>query len=208
MKFIRLFFRRGLLFALLASFASQAMLHATTVRPPTFPQLVARAGFVAETVVKSVRSERITQGANTAIFTYVTFVTRSAITGAVPGEFTLEFLGGTVGEESMTVVGMPQFFVGQRDVVFVEKTTGQICPLVTLGHGRYRIYTDASSSTPRIARDNGVPLEDVSEVELSMPDSASLVGALSRQKRQPLTLDAFVARIRETATEAAVQNAL
>jgi hypothetical protein len=208
MKFNRLFYQRGLLFALLASFASQAMLHATTVRPPTFPQLVARAGFVAETVVKSVRSERITQGANTAIFTYVTFVTRSAITGAVPGEFTLEFLGGTVGEESMTVVGMPQFFIGQRDVVFVEKTTGQICPLVTLGHGRYRVYTDASSPTPLIARDNGVPLEDVSEVELPMPDSANLVGALSRQKRQPLTLDAFVARIRETATEAAVQNAL
>lgn len=208
MKFFRLFFRRGLLFALLASFAPQATLHATTVRPPTFPQLVARAGFVAETVVKSVRSERVTQGGNTAIFTYVTFVTRSAITGAVPGEFTLEFLGGTVGEESMTVVGMPQFFVGQRDVVFVEKTTGQICPLVTLGHGRYRVYTDASSSTPLIARDNGVPLEDVSEVELPMPDSANLVGALSRQKRQPITLDAFVARIRETATEAAVQNAL
>jgi hypothetical protein len=208
MKFIRLFIRRGLLFALLASCASQGMLQATTVRPPTFPQLVTRAGFVAETAIKSVRCERITRGANTAIFTYVTFTTRSAITGAVPGEFTLEFLGGTVGDESMTVVGMPQFFVGQRDVVFVEKTTGQICPLVTWGHGRYRVYTDASSPTLLIARDNGVPLEDVSEVELPLPESANLVGALARQKRQPLTLDAFVARIRETATEAAVQNAL
>jgi hypothetical protein len=39
-----------------------------------------------------------------------------------------------------------------------------------------------------------------------MPDSANLVGALSRQKRQPITLDAFVARIRETARETNVQN--
>jgi hypothetical protein len=205
-KLTRSFPRPGWLLAALAWFIVVPGTHATTVRPPSFPQLVARAGFVAETVVKSVRSERITRGADTAIFTYVTFVARSAITGAVPGEFTLEFLGGTVGEETMTVVGMPQFFVGQRDVVFVEKTTGRICPLVTLGHGRYRVYTDASSSTPLIARDNGVPLEDVAEVELPMPDSANLVGALSRQKRQPITLDAFVARIRETARETNVQN--
>lgn len=208
MNLFRLTIRLSSLLALLVLFSSASISRATTVRPPSFAQLVTRAGFVAETVVKSVRSELLIQGENRAIFTYVTFVTRSAITGAVPGEFTLEFLGGTVGEQSMTVVGMPQFFVGQRDVVFVEKTTGQICPLVTLGHGRYRVYTDASSPTPLIARDNGVPLEDVSEVELPMPDSANLIGALSRQKRQPLTLDAFVARIRETATEAAVQNAL
>ncbi len=198
--------RPGFLFALLLLIVPPSVAHATTVRPPTFPQLVGRSAFVAETVVKSVRSDWVVQGEDRAIITFVTFVTRSAITGAVPGEFTLEFLGGTVGEQTMAVIGMPQFTVGQRDVVFVEKTTGQLCPLVTLGYGRYRVYTDASSPNPLIARDNGVPLEDVAEVALPMPDSAALTGALSAQKRQPLTLAAFAARIRETATELAVPN--
>lgn len=183
-----------------------ATARATTVRPPTFPQLVARAAFVAETVVKSLRSELVTRGADRAIITYVTFSTRSAINGAVPGEFTLEFPGGTVGEESMTVEGMPRFAVGQHDVVFVEKVAGQLCPLVTLGYGRYRVFTDAASPTPLIARDNGVPLEDVAEVSLPMPESPALATALATRKRQPLTLAAFAARIRETASSAPVQN--
>lgn len=65
---------------------------AITVRPPTFPQLAGRAAFVAETTVESLRAEMVHRGADRAIVTYVTFTTRSAITGAVPGEFTLEFL--------------------------------------------------------------------------------------------------------------------
>jgi len=206
MKLNCLLCRSGFLFVLLLLIVLPSVAHATTVRPPTFSQLVGRSAFVAETVVKSVHSELLTRGADRAIVTFVTFATRSAITGAVPGEFTLEFLGGTVGELDMTVVGMPRFIVGQRDVVFVEKTAGQLCPLVTLGYGRYRVYTDASSPTPLIARDNGVPLEDVAEVALPMPDSAALAGALSARKRRPLTLAAFAARIRETATDLAVQN--
>ncbi len=183
-----------------------ASLHATSVRPPTFPQLVARAEFVAETTVKSQRSEIVRTGTDRAIVTTVTFTTLTAINGPVPTEFSLEFMGGTVGEEAMEVEGMPQFAIGQRDVIFVEKRAGQLCPLVTLGYGRYRVYTDATSATPLIARDNGVPLEDIAEVNLPMPESAALSSALARQKRRPLTLAAFTARIRETATEIAVPH--
>lgn len=183
-----------------------ASTRATTVRPPTFPELVGRAEFVAETTVKSLRSEFVYRGADRAISTFVTFTTREAIKGAVPAEFTLEFMGGSVGEEAMEVEGMPRFEPGQHDVVFVEKRSGQLCPLVTLGYGRYRVYTDASSSTPLIARDNGVPLEDVSEVNLPMPTNTALVSALSGLKRGPLTLAAFAARIRDTASEIALQH--
>ena len=71
---------------------------------------------------------------------------------------TLEFLGGSVGELTMDVVGMPRFSVGQTELLFVDQTGGQICPLVAMMFGRYRIQRHPTTGAEFVARDNGAPV--------------------------------------------------
>jgi hypothetical protein len=80
----------------------------------------------------------------------------------------LEFLGGTVGDESLTVQGMPKFAVRDREFVFVQKNGVQFCPLVAMTHGRYRLLRDAATARDYVARDNRTPLTDTAEIGLPM----------------------------------------
>ena len=93
----------------------------------------------------------------------------------------MEFLGGTVGDESLVVTGMPKFARGDREFVFVQKNGVQFCPLVALSHGRYRVLRDAARSRDFIARDNGQPLTDTAEVEQPLQDLPTPVRAARAQ---------------------------
>ena len=51
--------------------------------------------------------------------------------------------GGTIGETTMEVVGMPQFHEGQRSILFVSDDVKAVSPLVGFYHGRMRVEKDA-----------------------------------------------------------------
>ncbi len=186
------------LFALLA--LCFAPLRATSVTPPTLAQLTARAETVFRGEVLSIRSELVTRAGSRAIFTTVTFRIDELLKGALPGAatLTLEFLGGTVGELTMDVAGIPQFAVGQTDILFVEKNGAQICPLVAMMFGRYHVLRDAVTGGEFIARDSGTPLTSVAEIALPFTSSA-LDARLAPLRGSPLTPAAFAAFIREEA---------
>ena len=141
---------------------------ATSVVPPSFPELVAEADAIYRGRVTSVQARRVDRpdGEGSLIKTFVTLTVERVLKGPERSEVTLEFLGGTVGQETMSVSGMPKFNLGAREIVFVQKNGQQFCPLVGLMHGRYRVMRDEATSREHIARDNGVPLTDTSEVEL------------------------------------------
>ena len=103
------------------------------------------------------------------IKTFVTLAVERTLKGADRREVTLEFLGGTVGEESLVVTGMPRFERGAADYLFIERNGVQFCPLVAVRHGRYRLLRDAGGRE-FIARDNSVPLTDVAQVVLPLAD--------------------------------------
>jgi hypothetical protein len=131
------------------------------------------------------------------IKTFVTFAVERVLKGPDQTEVTLEFLGGTVGEETMTVSGMPKFNLGAREIVFVQKNGVQFCPLVALMHGRYRVLRDEATAREHIARDNGLPLTNVAEVELpitTLPGPVRAASAASASTRA-LTPEAFEASI-------------
>lgn len=143
---------------------------ATTVVPPSFSDLVRNADAIHRGTVTAVEARRVAtpDGSGTFIMTYVTVAIERTLKGATAKEVTLEFVGGTLGDDRLIVRGMPTFAVGDREFVFVQKNGVQFCPLVAMMHGRYRVLRDEATAREFVARDNRSPLTDTAEVGLPM----------------------------------------
>lgn len=167
MKLIRAHF-----LALVAGLA-MTNLHATTVIPPTFDQLVSDAELILEGTVTETRSQWIGAGAQRHIATYVTFTVEDSIKGAPGGSYTLEMVGGTVDGETIEVADAPEFKAGDRDILFVEHNGTQFIPLVGIMHGRFHVQTDAKGREI-VAKDSGALLADVAK--LGNDEKAAVTG--------------------------------
>lgn len=147
----------------------------TTVIPPTFDALVAGAGtiFVAEVIGQRAEWEATPHGRS--IVTYVTFRVEDVWKGAAGAVTQLEFLGGTIGNRRMEVVGMPVFRIGQRDVLFVSSTVRAVSPLVGFMHGRMRIERDVATGVDRVRTYDGRSLGSVAQVGARAPASLASI---------------------------------
>ena len=137
---------------------------AMTVIPPTFDELVGQAELIFEGTVNEVKSERIGEGAQRRIVTYVTFGVDEPIKGEPGSAYTIRMLGGTVDGETMEVTDAPKFKKGDRDIVFVENNGKQFIPLVGIMHGRYRVAKDKQTGEQTLLTNSGHPLGDVSQI--------------------------------------------
>ena len=146
---------------------------ATTVIPPEFTQLVNGSDCIVRAVVKSVSSVKKARARGVKIFTEVELEVVEVIAGNPPAKFTLEMLGGRVGQEELTVQGAPRFQVGDEDILFVSGNGRNVSPLSGMMHGRYPILKDATTGRSYVARSNNVPLHDPSEVSLPMTEGAT-----------------------------------
>lgn len=175
-------------------------LRATSVVPPSFAELIEQADAIYRGTVRSVESRHVNRpdGQGTFIKTFVTVAVERTLKGAAREEVTLEFLGGTVGDETLAVQGMPQFAVGDREFVFVQKNGVQFCPLVAMMHGRYREVRDNASGKSYVARDNRQPLTDPAEVAVPMTNLPAPLRAASAPDSidRALTPAAFESSIR------------
>jgi len=145
-------------------------LRATSVIPPSFPELVAEAETIVRGRVTAVTARRVarTDAPGSLIKTYVTLSIERVLKGSAQREVTLELLGGSLGQEHLTVTGMPAFNLGARELVFIQRNGAQFCPLVAMGHGRYRVQHDPVSARDVVLRDNGLPLLEPSAVALPL----------------------------------------
>lgn len=177
--------------------AAGALARATTVEPPTFPQLVGEADAIYRGRVAAVQARRVAAADGSSLIkTFVTFQIDRTLKGLERKETVLEFLGGTVGDETWEVGGMPQFNVGQRSIVFVQKNGVQLCPLVRVMHGRYHVARDDDTGQEYIARENHAPLTDVAEVVQPLVDNPPLPAIPARAAlARALSPDDFEARI-------------
>jgi len=141
---------------------------ATTVVPPTFEQLVGQAEFVVRAEVHDVRCEETLRDGHPVIHTYVTLEVLRSLKGQAPEVMELRLLGGTVGERTLHVPGVPRFTPGERCLLFIENNGRQFCPLVAIMHGRYRVERRATDGLELVRRDNGAPLRAPSDVSLPM----------------------------------------
>jgi hypothetical protein len=136
----------------------------TSVVAPTFDELVARAESVFVARVVAERSTWVDSRAGRAIVTDVTFAIERTIKGPIYAERSLEFLGGTVGDDTLRVSGMPEFHIGDRDVLFVSDSGRPASPLVGFMYGRFRVLRDVRSGVEVVRTHDGRPLASVDEV--------------------------------------------
>lgn len=161
---------------LLAAVVIVCAARGTTVIAPSFDELVANSELVFRGRVTALRAVARQTDTKTAICTEVTFVVERALRGSAGETITLEFLGGEIGGKRLHLAGWPRFVVGDRGIFFVEDRTGSVCPLMRLGHGRYRIAGDPAAGTEHILREDFSVLrgaEDVSRplAEVNPPAS-------------------------------------
>ncbi len=172
---------------LIAAALSVSAASATTVIPPTFDQLVGQAELIFQGSVTDVKSQYVGEGVNRHIATFVSFKVNEQMKGKPGSVFTMEMMGGTVGDQSMEVTDAPKFKVGDRDIVFVEHNGSQFIPLVGIMHGRFRIQKDQVTGREIVATNDGAPLADVTQ--LGRDERAASVGA-------PLTPASFKATVK------------
>lgn len=179
-------------FLLTVCFLAAISASATTVIPPTFDELVGRAELIFEGTVKDVRAQWVGEGSQRHIMTYVTFDVAENVKGQAPQTYTLQMLGGTVGDMTMEVTDTPKFAPGDRDILFVENNGRQFVPLVGIMHGRFHIARDAQTGNEILADDHGDVLRDPTTLgREGSPDAAT--PAITDE---PMTAVAFKAAIR------------
>lgn len=154
-------FPRPLVFG--AALLAAIVVRATTVIPPSFDDLVSRAQLIFQGTVTDVRSEWVGEGGQRHIRSLVTLKVDDSVKGKPGNQVTLEMMGGTVGNETMTVSDAPTFKVGDRDILFVENNGTQFIPLVGIMHGRYRVQKDESGADS-VFTNEGKPLTSVDQV--------------------------------------------
>jgi hypothetical protein len=182
---------------LFAALGARAM----SVIPPTMDELVTAADTVVRGVVTDVRTEEFDSPQGRGIRTLVTLQVERALKGTPGKSVTLSLLGGKVGRRTLRVLGMPEFHIGDREIVFYAGNGSTICPLIAGGHGRYHVRTDAATGRDFVARDNGVPLESTDEISVPL-DGAALLARLKSPARALAPKD-FEARIATTVAQQA-----
>ena len=181
--------------AFVAAFAfcllvSNGGLTASTVDPPTLRQMVQRADRIFVGQVTAVRS----YWTGPSIHTDVTFRSTLAIKGSAGPVVMLTFLGGTVGDVTLEVTGMPQFEVGDEQVLFATDRLRQMSPLVGVWHGRVIVSRDPRTQTARVLRHDRTPFDRAAAV-------TERAAAASPTMIIPMTLDAFLDEVRELIRE-------
>jgi len=163
--------------------------------PPSFAELVVSADTIVRGRVIDVHSAWIETPQGRAIKTFVALRVERALKGKVGDTYTLEFLGGTVGQKSLRIPGMPVFTVGERTIVFAADNGRVVCPLISGGHGRYLVLRDAATARDYVARDNGVPLASTDEVIVPLAPAAALASLASAARAlSPADFESAVAQ--------------
>lgn len=169
---------------------------ATTVLSPEFPTLVNESDFIVHAVTKNVSAEKRIGPRGLKIFTRVEFEIIEVVAGTSPATLTLEFLGGRVGDEVMTVGGMPEFRVGDEDILFVRGNGQSICPLYAMMHGRYSVGREAATGRRYVARSDGTPLQSTAQVAAPLEAQPAEAGEIRAASAVALGPTDFVRQIK------------
>lgn len=191
--------RLRIVLAWLAGLTGALVASATTVVPPDFDQLVQSSDYVIRGRVRTLRNELRVRDGRELPFTQIEIEVKEVIAGAPPASVVLTMLGGRTSDGGrLTIEGVPQFTVGDEDILFVQGNGTNFHPLNAVMHGRYPVKFDKKLGREYVARANGQPLLATAEVALPLADS-KLVRELRRTLRadDALTPGEFARSIRE-----------
>ncbi len=159
---------------------------ALSVLPPSFPELVAEADTIVQGRVVEVTPHRTTSPTGQPlILTRVTWEITDAAKGSADAQLQLDFLGGRIGEDRLTVTGMPTFKVGETTILFAQRDKPSLCPLVAAGHGCYRVVAASEMRDAVVLRNDGTPLTSPNEVGQPLSHQAAAPLAASTSGLSP-----------------------
>ena len=172
---------------------------ATTVIPPTFEQLVQQAEFIFQGTVTNTQSVWVGEGAQRHIETYVTFQIEDNVKGQAGSSYTIQMLGGTVGDETLEISDTPKFKVGDRDILFVEHNNDQFVPLVGISYGRFQVQRDNQTGREVLLNNEGEAVRDLTQ--LGHNQEAAMIADVS----QGISPDNFKSAIHQQLGDSARQ---
>ena len=158
--------------------------------PMSLDAMIMAAPTIVVATVESRRAVAEDYGASRLIVTHVTLRVEQSIKGSAPQTLVVEVLGGTLGDVTLHVSHVPEFRVGDRDVLFLSGAPHAVSPLVGSDQGRFRILADNVSGQPRVLMSDFEPLLSVSQVGAERRGFA-------RTMSDALTVDAFVTAVRD-----------
>lgn len=135
---------------------------ATSVLPVDAGQAVDEAELIFTGQVIDV--EMVSSGDGLFPFTFVTFSVDQTLKGAADANhLTMRFDGGDLPEreESIEVVGVPIFEVGQEVLLFVSGNGKRACPLVGWWQGRLDFVQHPTRGTKMLVDHRGAPIEGI-----------------------------------------------
>jgi len=169
----------------------------TTVAPVPFAQMVEKADLIMEGTVVSSRCESRLRGTNEVVFTLVEIEQQDTVKGKAAKTITLQCLGGSVGSNTLEVIGVPKFKKRDRVVLFIQKNGIQFCPIVGLYQGKFNLRTDPATGRDFLEMHNGQPLRNVNEIGVRAESSqffrSSTIGS---PLAAPMSLVTFKEEIR------------
>jgi hypothetical protein len=182
---------------------------ATIAISTDLPAMVRKADIVFTGKVLSQRAEWTNRNGRKSIVTLVSFEVLDVHKGTAGAKLELRCPGGTIGETTLQLVGMPSFEEDERCVLFVRTNANAVCPIVGIYHGKLLLQRNGSGHDETLLRHNGRPLIQISGIgkDDEAPVAAGTLekNATKTADRGHVTLSELKARIREevaTATAA------
>jgi len=184
-------------------------LDAASVRAVSMDELLQQSQFVFEGTVTGIEAKENNQK---RIHTYVTFNISEIIKGEYADNvITLRFLGGTVGDNSMSVSDQRIPQVGEQGIYFVESLDRfQVNPFYGWSQGHFILQRDLSGAQ-RVMTNRGLPVrgvidnkqsnktapEEVSAQPLSNGVATSIMVDMEKNVENGMTADDFKTILRQ-----------
>lgn len=135
---------------------------ATTLLRLTVEEMSVQAEMIVVGEVTEVQSQW--NAARTMIYTYVTVDVAQCIAGACGDTVKIKQRGGSVGQWSLPIPGMPKFVAGQKVLLFLEKDPEGVpgyAYVLGMCQGMFVITKDAKEGKDVAVQQGGAALADV-----------------------------------------------
>jgi hypothetical protein len=159
--------------------------HSTTFVMMDEPTLMETSDVVVTGTVTSITSA--TSGSTDPIYTYVEVQVERLIKGEVDGPTVIaREPGGSVGDRRQWIFGAPEFWVGERTLLFLTRSSDGTLQTNSLAMGKFTLAVDRNGSTTAV-RDFGegasVFIPDSGQIANPQPETQPFAPLLNRLRR-------------------------
>ncbi len=177
---------------MMAAMLSVGTLGATSLVEMSFDEQVEESAEIFRGKVTEKAAEWRESNRGLVIYTKVTFDVLDQYKGTAEASVTLEFLGGTIGDESMVVEGIPEFRVGEELVLFVSGDQNRACPVIGWSRGKFEVARDAGGGgVVELSAESQVAASIARTRRIMRPDDRMALGEFEQMLRQRVaTLEA------------------